>query len=232
VTSATPARLHAFVRRHTRLTEIAGLPGLRLHTADDVMALLSLAGAEVGDPDPDLPYWAWPWAGGLAIARYLVDHPDLVAGATVLDVAAGSGICGIVAARLGAARVIALDRDPLAGAAIGLNARANGVDINIRTGDAAASSPAEAHVILAGDVCYQEQMAGTIVPWLCDAAGDGRLVLLGDPGRAYLPPGLTAVAAYQVPTSRELEPAELTLATVYRLTYQTARWRRLEPASG
>src|SRR5437762_7425028 len=155
----SPANLRAFVRRQTRLVPVADLPDLRLHLADDVTKLWHLAGRELGDDDPGLPYWGFAWPGGLAIARYLRDNPAEVAGARVLDIAAGSGLCGIVAMRLGAASVLAIDVDPMAEATVALNARANGVRIGFRRRDLLDESPPACDVILAGDVCYQETMA-------------------------------------------------------------------------
>jgi predicted nicotinamide N-methyase len=196
---------------------VADLPGIRLHEADDIMALVALVAEELGRPDPDLPYWSFPWAGGLAIARHMAAHSEIVTGRVVIDVAAGSGVCGIMAARLGAASVTAVDPDPIAAAAITLNARANGVDIDVRSRDVTMARLPRADVILAGDVCYQEPMATRILAWLRERANEGSLVLLGDPGRPYLPPGLEPVARYQVRTSRELEPSERTTSAVYRI---------------
>src|SRR3954454_1205915 len=126
------ARLRAFVREHTRLQPVADLPAIRLYTGDDVMEICRLAGEQLGQQDPPLPFWAFPWAGGLAIAHHLVAHPELVAERRVVDVATGSGICAIVAARCGAAETLAIDIDPLAEAAATLNARANDVRVTIR----------------------------------------------------------------------------------------------------
>ena len=216
---ATPsqARLRAFVREHTRLVAVPGLPGLRIHTGADVMALCQQAGELLGQADPDLPYWAFPWAGGLAVAHHLAVHPDEVAGGSVLDLAAGSGLCGIAAVRAGATAVEAVDVDPLAGAAVWLNARANGVRLGFIGRDLLDEAPPLVDVILAGDVCYQAGMAGRILPWLRRAASAGTRVLLGDPGRAHLPGDLEAIATYDVQTSRELETAGLTPVSVYAL---------------
>ena|SRR5436190_10695110 len=215
--SPSPARLRAFVRRHTRLRDVPDVPGLRLHTGDDVMEICRLAGLELGQPDPPLPFWAFPWAGGLAIARHLVDHPELVAGRRVVDVASGSGLCAIVAARNGAADVTAFDVDPIAEAAATLNARANRVQLVARRADPLGTPPPECDVILAGDVCYEETMAARMIAWLRTAADHGVDVLLGDPHRRYLPPDLEALATYRVETSRELEPTTTTEAGVFTI---------------
>ena len=203
----SPANLRAFVRRNTRLTPVPGLPGVRLQLADDVMVVMQLAGAELGQADPALPFWAFAWAGGLAVSQYLVDHPEEVAGRRVLDVASGSGLCAVVAMRLGAASVRAVDIDPLSQAAVALNARANGVRVGFSRQDLLDAPPPRCDVILAGDVCYEEIMAGRMLEWLRLAARGGTRVLLGDPGRAYLPAGLERLASYRVQTSLELEDA-------------------------
>jgi predicted nicotinamide N-methyase len=211
----SPANLRAFVRRHTRLTPVPGLPGLRLQLADDVMVVMQLAGTELGQPDPALPFWAFAWAGGLAVSQYLVDHPEEVAGRRVLDVASGSGLCAVVAMRLGAASVHAVDIDPFSQAAVALNARANGVRVGFSRQDLLGAPPPPCDVILAGDVCYEETMAGRMLDWLRLAARGGTRVLLGDPGRAYLPAGLERLASYRVRTSRELEDAETKESAVF-----------------
>jgi predicted nicotinamide N-methyase len=211
----SPANLRAFVRRHTRLTPVPGLPGVRLQLADDVMVVMQLAGAELGQRDPALPFWAFAWAGGLAVSQYLVDHPEEVAGRRVLDVASGSGLCAVVAMRLGAASVHAVDIDPFSQAAVALNARANGVRVGFSRQDLLGGPPPPCDVILAGDVCYEETMAGRMVEWLRLAARSGTRVLLGDPGRTYLPAGLERLASYRVRTSRELEDAETKESAVF-----------------
>jgi predicted nicotinamide N-methyase len=211
----SPANLRAFVRRHTRLTPVPGLPGVRLQLADDVMVVMQLAGAELGQRDPALPFWAFAWAGGLAVSQYLVDHPEEVAGRRVLDVGSGSGLCAVVAMRLGAASVHAVDIDPFSQAAVALNARANGVRVGFSRQDLLGGPPPPCDVILAGDVCYEETMAGRMVEWLRLAARSGTRVLLGDPGRTYLPAGLERLASYRVRTSRELEDAETKESAVF-----------------
>lgn len=211
----SPANLRAFVRRNTRLTPVPGLPGVRLQLADDVMAVMRLAGAELGQADPALPFWAFAWAGGLAVSRYLVDHPEEVAGRRVLDVASGSGLCAVVAMRLGAASVHAIDIDPFSQAAVALNARANGVRVGFSRQDLLDTPPPPCDVILAGDVCYEETMASRMLEWLRLATRGGTRVLLGDPGRTYLPAGLERLASYRVQTSLELEDAETKNSAVF-----------------
>jgi len=205
VTAQSPANLRAFVRHHTRLTPLPDLPKVSLHLADDVTTRWHLAGTELGQSDPPLPFWGFAWAGGLAVARFLVDHPDEVAGRSVLDVGSGSGLCAIVAMRCGAASTRAVDIDPLAEAAVAVNARANRVRIAISRQDLLGAPPPACDVILAGDVCYEEIMASRMLRWLREAARGGTRVLVGDPGRRYMASGLDRLATYCVQTSRELE---------------------------
>jgi predicted nicotinamide N-methyase len=179
------------------------------------MHLCQQAGIELGQADPELPYWAFPWVGGLAVAHHLVQHPEEVAGRRVLDMASGSGLCAIAALRAGAASVEAADVDPLSEAAVWLNARANQVRVGFTRQDLLESEPPDHDVILAGDVCYQELLATRILPWLRLAAGRGTRVLIGDPGRSHLPAGLERVAVYRVETTRELQDAAVKQATVY-----------------
>jgi predicted nicotinamide N-methyase len=217
MTSPSLADLRAFVRRHTRSTPVPDLPDIRLQTAEDVARLSRAATVELGLADADLPYWAFPWAGGLAVARHLAAHPEVVAGREVVDVGTGSGLCAIAAARSGATSVRAFDVDRLAQAAVELNARANRVRIAFTLGDPLDGPPPPCDVLLAGDVCYQEAMAGRMLPWLREAASHGALVLIGDPGRAYLPPDVRRLATYAVRTTRELEDAEVKESAVYVL---------------
>lgn len=152
------------------------------------------------------PFWAFPWAGGQAVARLIADDPSLVAGKRVVDFAAGSGLIAIAAMKAGAAQVTALDIDPFAKAATDLNAAMNGVAITAVTVDMIGRPLPEADILLAGDVCYERPFAEAALGWFRDLARAGTMVLVGDPGRAYLPSqGLEKRATYDVPTSLELE---------------------------
>jgi predicted nicotinamide N-methyase len=213
----SPADRRAFVRRNTRIQPVPDAPGVRLHLADDVAVAYRLAAAELGETDPGLPFWAFAWAGGLGIARYLGEHPDEVSGRRVLDVASGSGLCAIVAARAGASAVRAVDIDPLSEAAVTLNARINGVRVGFTRSDPLAGPPPSCDVLLAGDVCYEQTMGSRMIDWLTIAAAHGTRVLVGDPGRKYLPPGLERVATYQVTTTRELEDRTLKQTSVFTI---------------
>jgi predicted nicotinamide N-methyase len=179
------------------------------------MELCRLVGLELDDPDPPLPYWAFPWAGGLGLVCHMRHHPDEVAGRTVLDLATGSGLCAIAALRAGAADVVAVDVDPLAVAAAELNLRANHATATVRRHDLLDGPPPAVDVILAGDVCYEETMAQHITAWLEVAARSGTRVLIGDIGRTYLPRHLVRLAAYDVMTSAQLENSVTKSAGVF-----------------
>ena len=208
----------AFVLRHTRLRAVPGLEELRLHLADEVYALWHAVQVETNDPDAALPYWAFAWGGGLAIGRYLRDHPDVVASRRVFDLASGSGIGAIAAMRAGAAGASGTDIDPFALAAIRLNARANACRVTVIGRDVLDEPPPEADVILAGDCWYNADLARRVLPWLQRARERGIEVLVGDPGRAHLPvDDLMELASFEVRTTSELEDLERTTALVYRL---------------
>lgn len=185
------------------------VPELLLHQADDMHGLWEAVG---GDSPP---YWAFPWLGGQAVARYVLDHPDLVLGKRVLDLATGSGLVALAAKRAGARAVLACDVDPLAGEALAANAAANRLAVAWLQADLLDGEPPAVDVVLAGDVLYEERMAARVLAWLHSFDG---VVLLGDPGRDYLPHGrFTEVAAYDVPTTRELEGAVIKRTRVFRI---------------
>jgi predicted nicotinamide N-methyase len=214
--ASSAAALRDFVRRNTTLRELPDLPGVRLHRGgEDIMDLLELSRPATGRPDPPLPYWAYAWSGGLAIAHHLVAHPELVRGRDVLDVASGSGLCAIVAMRHGARRATAVDVDPLAAAAVALNARANGVSVAVMAADLLEQPTAGRDLVLAGDICYEEVMTERLMQWLAAAALGGATVLVGDPGRRYSPADLVEVARYTVHTSRDIEESEFRQAGVF-----------------
>jgi len=208
----------AFVLRHTRLRPVPGLEEIRLHLADEVLPLWHAVQVETGDPDAALPYWAFAWAGGLAIGRYLRDHPEVVAGRRVFDLASGSGLCAIAAMRAGARVATGADIDALAVTAIALNARANGRRVTSIRRDVLDEEPPDVDIILAGDAWYEAGLAGRVLPWLQQAASRGIEVIVGDPGRRYLPTdALVELASYEVRTSTELEDLEYKEARVYAL---------------
>jgi predicted nicotinamide N-methyase len=213
-----PASRRAFVLRHTRLRPVPGFEEIRLHLADEVLPLWHAAQLETADPDAALPYWAFAWAGGLAIGSYLRDHPAAVAGRRVFDLAAGSGLCAIGALRAGASAATSADIDAFALAAVKLNARANGYRIGLVGRDVLDEEAPDVDVILAGDCWYDARLAERVLPWLRRAHERGIDVLVGDPGRRYLPTGeLREIAAYDVRTTTELEDLALKTGHVYAL---------------
>jgi predicted nicotinamide N-methyase len=208
----------AFVVRHTRLRPVPGLEEIRLHLADEVLPLWHAVQVETGDADAPLPYWAFAWGGGLAIGRYLREHPRAVAGRRVFDLATGSGLCAIASLRAGAAEATGVDIDAFAAAAIGLNARANGARVTVLHRDVLDEEPPDADVILAGDCWYDARLAERVLPWLRRAQEQGIDVLVGDPGRRYLPvDDLVELAAYEVRTTTDLEDMDRKVGRVYRL---------------
>ena len=212
----------AFVLRQTHLRAVPGLDNLRLQLADEVLPLWHALQIETADLDAALPYWAFAWSGGLALAHYLRDHPESVAGRVVLDLASGSGICAIVAAQAGAATVTATDIDPFATAAIALNARANRQRVSVTARDILDDEPPGVDVILAGDIAYEAGFADRAFGWLRRARARGIEVLVGDPARRYLPVHeLAELAFYEVRTTTELEDLERKRGWVYALSPET-----------
>jgi predicted nicotinamide N-methyase len=207
----------AFVAAETRLLPVPHVPEIRLHLADEAMDLWARTEEELGAMGLPPPFWAFAWAGGQALARYVLDHPETVRGARILDVASGSGLVAIAAAMAGAAVVEAADIDAFAAEAIGLNAEANGVSLMPRLGDLVGTDEGW-DVVLAGDIFYDRDIAGAMESWLRGLEARGARVLIGDPGRSYLPTDrLAELAAYSVPVTRALEDAEIKRAKVWRL---------------
>jgi predicted nicotinamide N-methyase len=212
------ASTRSFVLRHTQLRPVPGLEEIRLHLAEEVLPLWRSVQIETGDPDAALPYWAFAWAGGLAIGRYLREHAEAVAGRRVFDLASGSGLCAIAALRVGASEVTGADIDPFAAAAIELNARADGRQVTILRRDVLDEEAPDVDVILAGDCWYDDRLAQRVLAWLHRARAHGIDVLVGDPGRRYLPTAdLVEIASYDVRTTTELEDLEHKQGRVYGL---------------
>ena len=207
-----------FVRRNTAITAPPLVPEIRLHLAGEITPIWRATEESLARSEVPPPFWAFPWAGGQALARYVLDHPAEVAGRFVLDFGAGSGLVAIAAAKAGAAGVLAADIDHFAAAAIALNAKLNGVAVTVTTAHVIDTSDPRWEVVTAGDVCYEQPMAARVARWLAALAGDGCLVLLGDPGRAYLPAdGLRERSRYVVPTSRDLEDRNTRKGVVWRV---------------
>lgn len=205
-----------FIRAETRLRPVPHAPEISLYVADEATELWQKTEGELGAIGLPPPFWAFAWAGGQALARYVLDHPGTVEGRRVLDFASGSGLVAIAAMKAGAAEVTACDIDPFAIAAIGLNAGANGVPV----------TPLEADIIgqdlgwdtvLAGDICYERDLAERVADWLFGLSRRGATVLIGDPGRSYLPKDrLDSLAVYEVPVTRTLEDADIKRSSVWR----------------
>jgi predicted nicotinamide N-methyase len=208
----------AFIRENTRLQAPPHTPELTLHLADEVTPIWKLteeALEEIGLPPP---FWAFAWAGGQALARYILDHPEIVAGKRVIDFATGSGIVAVAAMKAGARSVLAADIDVFCEAAVGLNADANDVEIAFTDQNLLDVPPPAADVLLAGDICYERPMAEAVMAWLGQGRAAGARVLIGDPGRTYFPKdGLEKLAEYQVPTTRELEDLAVKRTSVWTL---------------
>jgi predicted nicotinamide N-methyase len=204
-----------FIRANAQLLGPPLVPEVSLYLASEVVPLWRRTEEELAQMGVPPPYWAFAWAGGQALARYVLDNPVLVKNRRVLDIGSGSGLVAIAAAKAGAATVLAADIDAFACAAIGLNARANGCAISV-TGDDLIGASSAWDVILVGDLFYERPLAERLLAWLKDLNAD---ILLGDPGRAYFPKeGVTPLARYQVPTTRDLEDREIRDTGVYRLT--------------
>ena len=209
----------SFVAHHTRLRPIPGLHDLRLHLADDAVPVWQAIEATTGVAGAPIPFWAFAWAGGLTLARYLEDHPEEVRDRVVMDFATGSGLIAIVAARAGAARVIAVDIDPFSEAAVAMNAKANGAHLESITRDLLDDDPPDVDVLLAGDTWYEGPLAERAYPWLLAAAARGVRVLAGDPGRIYRPDeGLAEIASYEIETTTKLEDRAIVTGRVYVFT--------------
>ena len=215
MTIADPA---AFIAANTRPQTVPHAPEIRLWLADEITPLWRLTEEELGAMGLPPPFWAFAWAGGQALARWLLDHPEEVAGKRVIDFAAGSGLVGVAAMKAGAASVLCADIDPFCGAAVALNAEANGVALAFTDRDLLDAPPPPVDVICAGDVCYEKPMTDRVLAWLGLAKARGTRVLIGDPGRTYFPKdGLTFLAEYQVPTTRELEDLAIKRSAVWAL---------------
>jgi len=207
-----------FVRGNTVVTAPPLVPEIRLYLATEITPIWQGTEETLARSALPPPFWAFAWAGGQALARYLLDHPAEVAGRSVLDFGAGSGLVAIAAAKAGAASVFAAEIDHFAAAAIAANAALNDVAIAVTTADLLDTVDPRWEVVSAGDVCYERPMADRVTGWLRGLAARGTLVLLGDPGRAYLPSeGLVERARYLVPTSRELEDRDTRDAVVWEV---------------
>ena len=208
--------VRAFILENTERISPPHVPELQLHLATEAHDLWLKTEEELQEIGLPPPFWAFAWAGGQGLARYLLDNRHVVANRSVLDFASGSGLVGIAARKAGAAQVSCADIDPFCAEAIILNAEANDVSLDVTIADLIDSDEGW-DVVLAGDVFYDREFAGRLLPWFETLAMRGAVVLVGDPGRSYLPKDrLTAWAVYQVPVTRALEDAEIKKTTVWQ----------------
>jgi predicted nicotinamide N-methyase len=216
--SSSAADAASFIRANTAVASPPLVPEIRLHLASEITPLWQATEQTLARDQLPPPYWAFAWAGGQALARHVLDHPELVRGKDVLDFGAGSGLLALAAAKAGAAAATAAEIDPFAAVAIALNAKVNALELRIETADIIGRTAAPWQVVLVGDMCYERPLAERLTAWLSVMAGQGALVLLGDPGRNYLPKGgLTALARYTVPTPLDLEDRTTREGVVWRL---------------
>ncbi len=213
-----PERAEGFIRQNTALIAPPHVPEIILHLADEAHDLWHRTEEELEEIGLPPPFWAFAWAGGQGLARHVLDHPHLVAGKRVLDFASGSGLVAIAAMKAGAAHALAADIDPFCAAAIALNARENAVAVDFTAQDMVGHC-GEWDVVLAGDVFYDKAFTERLLPWFSALGARGAKILVGDPGRAYLPKtGLEALATYEVPVTRVLEDSEVKRTTVWLLS--------------
>jgi predicted nicotinamide N-methyase len=216
VSTGVIADPHGFILANTRLKSPPHTPEISLYLADEITPIWKLTEDELGEMGLPPPFWAFAWAGGQALARYLLDHPAEAKGKRVLDIGAGSGLVAIAAMKAGAKAANGCDIDGFCRTAVELNARANGVEVGFGQRDPFDLPPPEAELICAGDIFYEEPLATRAMAWLTRAKTKGARVLLGDPGRSYFPKsGLVKLAEYSVATTRELEDSEIKKTAVW-----------------
>jgi predicted nicotinamide N-methyase len=216
--NGTIADRAAFIRANTEVLSPPLVPEISLHLAHEALPLWEKTEERLATEGLPPPFWAFAWAGGQALARHILDHPEIVRGQTILDLASGSGLVAIAAMKAGAASAVAADVDAFAIAAVGLNAGLNGVALEAIGDDLLAADPPDIAVILVGDFFYQQSLAEAALTWLKAAAARGVKVLIGDPGRTYLPAqSLAKIAEYGVPVTRELEDCDIKRTSVWRL---------------
>ncbi len=205
----------AFVRTQTRVEAVPLIPDMQLHTATELSPIWAATQSWMDVRELDPPYWAFPWPGGQALARFVLDRPEWVQGKRVLDFATGSGLCAIAALRAGATSVVATDLDPVAITAARLNAELASVVFDARVLDVVDTDLVDIDVVLVGDVFYEQGPAARFDAWLKNVAANA-VVLVGDPGRAYLPTHLERLGAYDVPVQPEIESANARSTTIWR----------------
>jgi len=207
-----------FIRQNTNVMSPPLVPEIRLHLAHEAVPLWQKTEEELGEMGLAPPFWAFAWAGGQALARYVIDHSDRVENLRVVDLATGSGLVAIAAVQAGSASIIATDIDEFATTVAEMNAELNQVSLDIKLEDVLHRQPPSADVILVGDLFYEKTLAARCLTWLRQAQGQGAKVFIGDPGRSYLPKEqLEKLAEYNVPVTRDLEDAEIKKTAVWQL---------------
>lgn len=207
-----------FIRQNTTVMSPPLVPEIRLHLAHEAVPLWQKTEDELGEMGVAPPFWAFAWAGGQALARYVLDNSDRVENLRVVDLATGSGLVAIAAVQAGSASLVATDIDEFATTAAGMNAELNGASLDIRLEDVLDLQPPSADVILVGDLFYERTLAARCLTWLRQAQEQGAKIFIGDPGRSYLPrEQLEKLAEYNVPVTRDLEDAEIKKTAVWQL---------------
>ena len=211
-------RTRDFILANTKLLTPPLVPEIKLHLAEESLPIWQKTEDELGQINVPPPYWAFAWAGGQALARYILDNQELIQGRTVLDLGSGSGLTAIAAMMAGASSVLAADIDIFALASVHLNAAENGMSVTTTSDDLLAAAPGRHGVILVGDLFYERLLAEKVTAFIEAARAGGALVLIGDPQRNYFPKGrFKRVAEYRVPVTRELEDADFKTAAVWRI---------------
>ncbi|MGB3808575.1 MAG: methyltransferase [Parvibaculum sp.] len=208
----------AFIRANTILHEPPLIPEIRLHLASEIVPIWQMTEEELERTGLPPPFWAFAWAGGQALSRYILDHPDVVRGKRILDFGSGSGLIAIAAMKAGARSVLAADIDPFAATAIALNAKVNDVSVVVTDENLIGTANQGWDVVLIGDMCYERPLAESIEIWVRNMVAQGTTALIGDPGRTYLPKmGLDKLISYAVKTTRELEDTDVRNTSVWRI---------------
>ncbi|MDO8421904.1 MAG: methyltransferase [Parvibaculum sp.] len=207
-----------FIRANTLLHEPPLIPEVKLHLASEIVPIWQMTEEELEKTGLPPPFWAFAWAGGQALSRYILDHPDVVRGKRVLDFGSGSGLIAIAAMKAGAASVLAADIDTFAVASIRLNAEVNDVSVVVTADNLVGSANPGWDIILIGDMCYERPLAESIEIWVRGLVAGGATALIGDPGRTYLPKtGLEKLISYAVKTTRELEDTDVRNTSVWKI---------------
>ncbi len=216
--SGVGKKWRSFVQENTTLSNPPLVPEIKLYLAEESLPIWQKTLDELSDDNVPPPYWAFAWAGGQALARFVLDHADIVTNKSVLDLGSGSGLTALAARKVGAARVLAADIDQISCAATELNARANGLEIETTTEDVLANASPASDVLLLGDLFYERPLAQRVMNFLNNAQVAGTNIFVGDPQRTYFPRDrFKKIAAYQVPVSRELEDCEVKETVVWTL---------------